>query len=131
MLSSDNGGPWSSSRVGVWNNIIRTNGSPGYWLDIYRPRLVEFESDRNVFWSSGDSVGYFVLDFNPMRIDAWRSATGQDRTSYLADPLFVSDPTNDDYFTQNQSIARDRALVFSGARFCGLGPDIGFRESGC
>lgn len=132
MLASDNEGTMLSSQIGVWNNIIRTTGADGYWLDVHRQRLTGFESDRNLVWHPDGSPDHMKLDFARTSLPTWRTQTGQDLTSRRAAPLFTTDPaTNEYYFTQASSQARDSALVFSGARWCGAGPDIGFRESGC
>jgi len=129
-LASDNGGAFSSSDVDVFNNIVEAAGS-GDWLDLYRPRLSGFESDRNLFWSADGSTSHMRLDFNRVSLASWRSATGQDASSRHGDPLFVDDPTMNDYYTRFGSPARDAALNIVGASYCGAGPDIGFRESGC
>jgi hypothetical protein len=129
-LASDNGGASSSTDVDVFNNIVEIAGS-GYWLDLYRARLSGFESDRNLFWSADGSTSHMKLDFNRVWLASWRSATGQDATSRSGDPLFVDQPTMNDYYTRPGSPARDAALNIVGATSCGNGPDIGFRESGC
>ena len=126
-VSTDNGGSHSSSDVDVFNNIIEGR----YWIDLYRPRVTGFESDRNVVWNPDGSSSHFKLDFNRVALADWRSATSQDATSRHGDPLFVADPTNNDYYTLSGSPARDAALNTVGAAYCGAGPDIGFRESGC
>jgi Right handed beta helix region len=129
-VASDNGGSFSSTDIDVFNNIVETSGG-GYWLDLYRPRVTGFESDRNVVWNADGSSSHMKLDFNRTSLSAWRSGTGQDLSSRHADPLFVADPTNNDYYTRPGSPARDAALDIVGASRCGTGPDIGFRESGC
>jgi hypothetical protein len=129
-VAADNGGSFSSTDVDVFNNIVETSGA-GYWLDLYRPRVTAFESDRNLVWNAAGSSTHMKLDFNRTSLAAWRSSTGQDLSSRHADPLFVADPTVNDYFTQAGSPARDSALDVVGASRCGTGPDIGFRESGC
>ncbi|MCA1706637.1 MAG: hypothetical protein LC808_26580 [Actinobacteria bacterium] len=129
-LASDNGGGSSSNDVDVFNNIVEV-GDSGYWLDLYRARLSGFESDRNLFWSAGGSTSHMKLDFNRISLASWRSATGQDATSRHGDPQFVDNPTSNDYYTRSGSPARDAAVNTVGASYCGSGPDIGFRESGC
>jgi hypothetical protein len=129
-VASDNGGASSSTDVDVFNNVFETSGS-GYWLDLYRPRVSGFESDRSLVWNADGSSSHFKLDFNATSLAAWRSATGQDGTSRHGNPSWVADPMNNDYFTIAGSPARDAALDIVGAAGCGAGPDIGFRESGC
>ena len=129
-LASDNGGSWASTDVDVFDNIVETTGS-GYWLDIYRRRLTGFESDRNLFWNADASTSHFKLDFDRVSLTTWRSSTGQDSTSIRENPLWIDQPTLNDYYTQAGSPARDTALPLPGGSFCGTGPDIGFRESGC
>jgi hypothetical protein len=129
-LASDNAGAFSSTDVDLMNNIAVVAGS-GYWLDLYRARLSGFESDRNVFWSPDGSTSHMKLDFNRVSLASWRSATGQDASSRHGNPLFVAQPTMNDYYTRPASPARDAALNVVGAAFCGTAPDIGFRESGC
>lgn len=129
-LASDNGGAHSSTDVDVANNIVEVLGS-GYWLDLYPARLSAFESERNLFWSADGSTSHMKLDFNRVSLASWRSATGQDASSLHGDPLFVDNPTMNDYYTRSGSPARDAALNIVGASYCGTSPDIGFRESGC
>lgn len=129
-LASDNGGAFSSTDVDVFNNIIDVTGSSS-WLDVYRARLSDFESDRNLFWHPDGSTFHLALDFDPVSLANWRSGSGQDATSRHGNPLFVAQPTMNDYYTLPGSPARDAALNIVGASFCGTGPDIGFRESGC
>jgi hypothetical protein len=71
------------------------------------------------------------LDFDRTSLAGWRSATGLDASSRHADPLFVDQPTTNDYYTRPGSPARDAAPNVVGATSCGTAPDIGFRESGC
>ena len=61
---------------------------------------------------------------------SWRSRTGgQDQNSRHGDPLFVTDPQLNDYYTRLGSPARDAALNNTGAIFCNAALDIGFLES--
>ena len=131
IFGSDNGGSYSSVNVDFWNNIIRNSGSSGYWIDLYAPRTPDFESDYNVFSNTDGLSSHFKLDFDRRSLSEWRSETGEDARSVVADPLFVADPRSNDYYTQSGSPARDAALNNVGSRYCGAGPDIGFRESGC
>jgi hypothetical protein len=127
-LTADNGGPYYGDNHQVWNNIVR---DAGVWMSLYRPRggTSRYAGARNVFWNSDGSVDHLRLDFSSTTLAGWRSATGQDLDSMTADPWFVADPVNNDYFLQPGSPARDDALPNTGATFCGSGPDIGFRES--
>jgi hypothetical protein len=57
------------------------------------------------------------------------------RTIRIADPRFVEDPRNNDFYTKPGSPARDAALREPllvdprNSTYCHLGPDIGFLES--
>jgi len=129
-LASDNGGSWSSNDVDVANNVMEASGS-GDWIDAYLPRLVGFESDRNLFWNADTSSSHLRLNFNRVSLPTWRTSTGQDTTSRHGNPQWIDQPTLNDYYTNAGSPARDAALPLAGTSFCGTGPDIGFRESGC
>ena len=129
-LASDNGGQWSSTDVDVFENIVDT-ASSGTWLDVYRPRLSDFESDRNLFWAPDGSPAHMRLDFNTVALSSWRASTGQDAASRHGDPMWVDQPAQNDYYTRLGSPARDAAAVAAGETYCGTAPDIGFRESGC
>ncbi len=126
-IGTDNGGSRSSSDVDVFNNVIEGR----YWLDLYRPRVSGFESDRNVVWNPDGSSSHMKLDFNRTALADWQRLTGQDATSRHGDPLWIDQPVSNDYYTRSGSPARDSALNTVDAAFCGAAPDIGFRESGC
>ena len=111
----------------VWNNIVSNAGT---WIDL-SSNVSNFESNHNLFWHADGSSGHLKLNGSTTTLSAWRSSTGQDTASIHSDPLFVADPTSNDYYTQSTSRARDAALDNTRSRFCGAGPDIGFRESGC
>jgi hypothetical protein len=103
----------------VVNNIVLNAGRA---LDVVTANTTPLQSDRNVYW------------YAPLRINgstttlaSWQQR-GYDRTSVIADPMFVYDPRNYDYYTKPGSPARDRAIA-SGYSFCFAGPDIGFLES--
>jgi hypothetical protein len=134
MLATDNGNNASvSDDIDVWNNII---SRAEIWLALRRHGssvpggATRVDSDRNVFWHPDGSTNHFILEADRVDLSAWRSGTGQDQTSIHANPLFINDPVNNDYFVQAQprSPALDTALNNTGAPFCGAGPDIGFRE---
>ncbi len=130
-FGSDNGGPSKSINVDFWNNILKNSGTSAYWIDLYRARTPDFESDYNVFWNTDGLSSHFKLDFNRENFSEWRRVTGEDDHSVVADPLFIADPQSNGYYTQSGSPARDAALNNVGSRYCGAAPDIGFRESGC
>jgi hypothetical protein len=125
-LGADNGGSYASDNIDLWNNLI---SNAAVWIDLHRPKVTNVESRRNLFWHPDGSTGHLRLDLAPIVLSGWRSATGQDSDSVHANPLFVANPTTNDYYTQSGSPARDVALNNTGARVCGAGPDIGFRES--
>jgi hypothetical protein len=115
----------------IYNNII--SGTPSA-LDIAFSDAVGFKSDRNLAYRAGTET-IFRANGRMMTLSGWRSTTGQDKSSLVGDPLFVSDPLNNDYYTQPGSPARDVALplvipatLLSGST-CGAGLDLGFLES--
>jgi hypothetical protein len=127
-LGSDNGGQWASNDIDVFHNIVETTGT-GTWIDLYRPRVTGFDSQRNLFWNADGSTSHLRLDFNTTTLQSWRSATSQDTTSKHGNPQWIDQPTVNDYYTQPTSPARDSAATVAGESFCGSAPDIGFRES--
>lgn len=93
-------------RVVVVNNIVT---GAGYGLALYRPNTPNLTVQRNLFWET---------------------AAGIPAGSLVADPRFVPDPINNDFYTQPGSPARDVALPApTGETFYGSGPDLGFLES--
>jgi hypothetical protein len=135
MLATDNGENSSiSDDIDVWNNIISNAGT---WISLRRHSAsvaggaTNVEADRNLFWHPDGTANHFVLEATRVDLAAWRAGTGQDQTSLLANPLFVDDPANNDYYlkTNPRSPGLDAALNNTGAPFCGAGPDIGFRET--
>lgn len=97
------------------NNIISEAGSA---INIYASNVPDLTSNRNLFWNA------------PLPGD-WQ----YDGTSVFADPMFVDDPRNNDYYTKPGSPARDislpepRFVDAANYNYCGTGPDIGFLES--
>jgi len=109
------------NRAVLINNIVAEAGRA---INIYPQNVstctsCNFTSDRNLFWKAPLPNG-------------WQ----YDQTSVLnKDPMFVADPSKNDYYTKPGSPARDKALpeplfvdpAHSG--YCHGGPDIGFLES--
>jgi hypothetical protein len=90
----------------VINNIVMGAGSG---LVLYRSNIPSLIVQRNLFWMTSASI-----------------PSG----SIVADPRFVTDPINYDFYTQANSPARDIALwAPTGETYYGSGPDIGFLES--
>lgn len=116
----------------IYNNIIY--GSPRA-VDVYPSTTVGFKSDRNLVYQSGTDTVY-RLDGHSVTLSSWRSSTKQDGSSIVADPLFVTDPISNDFYTKPGSPARDVALPLTIAsppllsgQVCGAGLDLGFLES--
>lgn len=115
----------------VYNNIIYSSPRA---MDLLRYNTVGFKSDRNLAYHPGMQVT-FRSNNSYTTLAGWRSATGQDATSRVADPLFVAAPRLNDFYTQPGSPARDAALpllipspVMRG-QVCGTGADLGLLES--
>ncbi|WP_224240541.1 right-handed parallel beta-helix repeat-containing protein [Hyalangium gracile] len=128
VADSSNGPPESTE---LYNNILYATPRA---LDVALATTVGFKSDGNVAYQAGsDSV--FRVDGRSTTLSAWRSATRQDGSSRMADPLFVSEPRANDFYTLPGSPARDMALpllipappLLTGP--CGTGLDAGFLES--
>lgn len=87
-------------------------------------------SDRNLaFWSKGAIA--FRVDGKDLSLAQWKARSGQDALSRIADPRFVEDPRNNDYYTRAGSPARNAGdpRLPGNSPFCGTGPDLGFLES--
>jgi hypothetical protein len=115
----------------VYNNLIY---SVPRAMDLLLYNTVGFKSDRNLAFQPGAEISYRV-DNRVTTLSGWRSASGQDGSSRVADPLFVDEPRVNDFYTQPGSPARDVALpllipapVLNGS-VCGLGTDLGLLES--
>ena len=107
-------------RAVLINNIVAEAGSA---IKIYPQNVsnctsCNFTSDRNLFWNAPLPPG-------------WQ----YDQTSVFKNPEFVANPSKNDYYTEQGSPARDKALheplfVDPGhSGYCHMGPDIGFLES--
>ncbi len=115
----------NSESVTVFNNIVRNTANA---LDVWLPQAPGFRSDRNVFFNTA-STATVRKTGSSSTLAAWRSASGQDLTSQVADPLFAADPRAADYYTAPGSPARDIALPLQSSTYCGAGQDVGFLES--
>lgn len=112
-------------RCVVVNNIVmdaritidrRTSTTPG---------LI---SDWNLLWNTPPRSVQLRVDGTTRTLAQWQSS-GLDLHSLDRDPLFVSDPRYNDFFTQSGSPARDAAHPVDDTAFCGAGPDVGFLET--
>ncbi|HEX2203371.1 MAG TPA: right-handed parallel beta-helix repeat-containing protein [Longimicrobium sp.] len=112
--------------VDVWNNIVR---KATVWMDVNLPKVNDFASNNNLFWNSSTDLSNFRLNGTDMSRSTWNANTGADGSSIVADPLFVADPLNNDYYTQSTSPARDVARDNTSSPYGGSGPDIGFLET--
>lgn len=127
--------------VDIWNNIVRLSNTVGiglrYWVSL--PKVgTGVDSDFNVFWHQGGNGAdvweskHFRIDNTNYNLSDWRT-TGQ-RDNYRdaglvwADPLFVTNPLVNDYYTTSLSPARNGAHPTTTGLNCGA-PDIGFLES--
>ncbi|MDY7231229.1 right-handed parallel beta-helix repeat-containing protein [Hyalangium rubrum] len=115
----------------VYNNIVYATPRA---MDIRLTGTTSFKSDRNLAYQPGATVA-FRVDGRLTTLDGWRSASGQDRSSSVADPLFVSEPRLNDFYTQATSPARDKALPLTipslplSGTVCGTSADLGILES--
>ena len=99
-------------------------------FDVRGSGLKAFVSDRNLAFRPGRDI-VFRVEGKDLSLTDWRKRTGQDALSRVADPRFVEDPLNWDYFTKAGSPARnagDPRLPGTG-QFCGTAPDLGMLES--
>jgi hypothetical protein len=119
-----------SSDIDIFNTIVQTSGS-GDWYNHDQAVVSSFDSDHNLFWNSDRQDAHFILDYDRVDLSAWRDITGQDLQSKHAPPRWIDSPQENDYYTRAGSAARDSGLLVHGVPYCGPGPDIGFRESGC
>ena len=108
----------------VFNNIFFDTGRA---LDVYTSGTSRLVSDRNVAFNETSSVSV-LLNGAITSFANWKAVSQQDASTLLANPTFVADPLNNDFFTLPGSLARDRAIA-TGTTPCGSGPDVGFLES--
>jgi hypothetical protein len=128
QLGSDNADTVSND-IDVFDNIIETTNA-GWWIDLHRPAVTGFESQRNLFWHPDNTGAHLRLDLGATtNLANWRSATRQDTASKRGNPQWVTDPMKNDYYTSTTSPARDSAAPVPGQAFCGNAPDTGFRET--
>lgn len=137
-----------SKNIDIWNNIfaLTPSGGPAGRLlyNIQTAEKLTFDSDYNVFWDSGstapnDDAWFKEAGYNNnqvMTLAQWQDLTPHDDDraaplgSTFADPLFVTNPTANDYFTQLGSPVRDAGLRLANDPVpCGVNPDAGFLES--
>ncbi|HZH03686.1 MAG TPA: right-handed parallel beta-helix repeat-containing protein [Myxococcaceae bacterium] len=112
-----------SEGVGIWNNIMR---NATHAVDVSFRFAPALKSDRNLVWGGNAAMR---MNSKVLSLSAWKSQTGLDGSSQVADPKFVSDPASQDYYTQGGSPARDRAMALASSTYCGSGQDLGFLES--
>jgi hypothetical protein len=130
-ITVGNGDNGPAEYVEVHNNIIYAVPRA---MDLLRYNTVGFKSDRNLAYNPGTPVAFRVNN-TQTTLSGWRSASGQDLSSMVADPLFVPEPRVNDFYTQPGSPARDAALpllipspVLQG-QVCDTGVDLGLLES--
>jgi hypothetical protein len=99
-------------------------------FDVRWSGLEAFVSDRNLAFRPGGAT-VFRVEGKDLSLADWRRCSGQDALSRVADPRFVEDPLNWDYFTRAGSPARNAGdpRLPGNKEFCGTGPDLGFLES--
>ncbi len=115
-------GPSASTEV--FNNIFFDTGRA---LDVWLPGTTGLVSEKNLLFNEvRPTVVRMTGELVPL--SQWRSRTGQDQTSIVANPLFIDNPRYNDYFTRPGSPARDVAIP-TGDWACGDGTDLGFLES--
>jgi hypothetical protein len=107
------------------NNIIR---NAGYALDVRNAGITSFSSDKNLFWRTDSTSVPFRVNGAVTNLTYYRSVIRNDATSVQKDPLFVADPSVNDYYLQLGSPGRDTAQNLGGT-YCGAGPDMGFLET--
>lgn len=124
-LGDGDHGPAEDLRV--LGNIVYD--APRAW-EVKRSGVKGLVSDRNLAFRPGEAIA-FRVDGKDVSLAEWRKRTGQDALSRIADPRFVEDPRNNDYFTRAHSPARNGGdpRVPGNKEFCGTGPDLGFLES--
>jgi len=122
MAGGGTGGP--TTDLMIKDNLISTGSSAAYGLYLY-PYLSGLLSRYNLF-----APGTLFSAINAsgarqtLNLAGWQSVTGQDGPSRVADPQL--DPA---------TLAPGPAAVdwgeYVGIAYCGAGPDIGARETGC
>lgn len=129
--------------IDIWNNVINLSSTVGIetrrWIRLGvagGTMGTDVDSDYNLFWRNGGataSENRFTIGSSALNLTSWRTNRDFSRSAALvvADPQFVTDPTNNDYYTVSGSPARNGGLFTTGAAFCSTSPDIGFLESDC
>ncbi len=99
-------------------------------LDVRLAGVRGLVSDRNLAYRPKGTIR-FRVDGKDTTLDGWRRRSKQDALTQVADPRFVEDPLNYDFYTRPGSPARNAGdpRVPGVSRFCGAGPDLGFLES--
>ncbi|HEX8701827.1 MAG TPA: right-handed parallel beta-helix repeat-containing protein [Myxococcaceae bacterium] len=129
LVGDGDNGPAESTEV--YNNIIYAVPRA---MDLELYGTTGFKSDRNLAYHPSLAVS-FRVNGRSSALPGWRSASGQDASSLVADPLFVADPRANDFYTQPGSPARDVALPLSipapvlAGSVCGASADLGLLES--
>jgi hypothetical protein len=129
VVGDGSNGP--AEAVEVYNNIIYATPRA---MVLFQYNTAGFKSDRNLAYRPGGEISFRVNNY-VSNLAGWRSASGQDPSSRVADPLFMPDPRADDFYTQPGSPARDAALPLSipspvlNSSVCGAGTDVGMLES--
>ena len=82
----------NASKIGLYNNILGSAGG-GYALDVSANSQTGFQSDYNLFMPIG-ALGSWQ-GTGDATLTAWRSASGTDVNSLVADPGFLNAATGD------------------------------------
>ncbi len=133
-ISNDNTTGTPNQNIDLWNNVVR-NGYPWMRVTANSSKMTGFVSDRNFFWNTSTDLSQIQVDGSPKTLAQWRTFGGSqavsvaDPTSRNQDPQIVDNPSQNDYFLQWGSPARDVAINNTGALYTDAGPDVGFRET--
>jgi len=97
----------TSEKVVVVGNIFVSGGVRGT-LEVNSGHLETIVSDRNILWGV-DSARMVERNDRRLSLNSWRSLSGNDTHSIVADPLF-SDPDSGDFIIADSSAAVDAGM---------------------
>jgi len=97
----------TSEKVLLCNNIFVSGGQRGT-IEVNSDYLKSIISDHNVFWGVGQE-SMVEIKGETISLSAWRSRTGNDIHSLVADPLFI-DPSAGNFKLTGSSRAIDCGL---------------------
>ncbi len=98
------------------NNIFYARGS--YYVDDFATTDARIDADYNLYWTQGGTTSSNIYHTNvngggsALTFSAWKTATGEDANSVMADPQFITD-TEGSYNARLKQTAAGQATTSS------------------